>query len=88
MYLYTKEMVFYRDIRASPVEISVNANFVRQIIEETTDREYSEDYIEELSKIVEQRVSAQLASDNLAIPSLGRIIWTSHTDSYEDDTNE
>jgi hypothetical protein len=56
------QMVFYSDIRAPAVQISLNANLCRFILEELyPDAAYSEKHIETLTMAVEYRLATQLS---------------------------
>ena len=56
-------MVFYADIRAGPADISLNANYVRLVLEERSDwvgddpaLEISECYLERITKEIEGEI--------------------------------
>ena len=55
-------MVFYSDIRAPALKISLNGSLVRFILEETFEIEFTDDYIETLTKTIEYRLATQIAS--------------------------
>jgi hypothetical protein len=70
-------MVFYSDIRAPAVKISLNGCLVRFILEETFEEEFTEKYIETLTLAIEYRLQAQISSG--ATIQLHEIISETHS---------
>ena len=72
--------MFYSDIRAWPAKVSINANYIRVVVEEITETEISDTYLEKLTKSVEHEIEKKFWQQKTPI-NFSDLIWELHVSS-------